>query len=122
MGIVRVMGLMGGRHLLSADAKKISRNQSPGALTQENRIGQIPEMGITGNDQMAPGPGRSKDDRIGNPAFESLVPEFTGKDSYGFCYRENEAPDANLGNDRPDILRILTLLVKELNYLGERDR
>jgi hypothetical protein len=102
--------------------KKVSRDQSAKVLTGEYRIGQIPEMWITGNDHMAPGPGCGEDDRIGNPTFESLVPEFTGKDCNGFCYRENKAPDANPGNDRPDILQILTLLVKELNHLRERDR
>ena len=96
-------------------------DQNARALTKENRISQIPEMGIAGNDRMARGPGRSKDDRIGNPALESLMPEFAGKDCNGFCYRENEAPDPNLRNDHPDILGILTLLVKELNHLGERD-
>jgi len=30
------------------------------------------------------------------------------------------SPD--LGNDCPDVLRIFTLLVKELDHLGERDR
>lgn len=102
-------------------AKKGCRDQSPGALTKENRIVQIPEMGITGDDPVAPGSGCGEDDGIGNPAFEPLMPEFAGKDCNGFCYREDEAPDPNLRNDHPDILRILPLLVKELDHLGERD-
>ena len=54
------------------------------------------EMWITGDHLMTPGSGCCEDDGVGNPAFESLAPEFTCQNGNFFCHGYNKTPDTNL--------------------------
>jgi len=76
-------------------------------------------MGVPGYYFMTPGTCGCKNDRVGNPAFESLVPEFSGKDCNIFRDRDNKAPDTDLRDNLTDSVRGLIFLVKEFYDLSE---